>query len=96
MKNEGFTDWLINREDSIKDIVDKTADKRFEKIGYIKKERYAGEEFENQEGLGIYFKNTHLLELSYLSPVGGYEIIQLTPEELSIICQKARELRWKI
>lgn len=31
MKDEGFTDWLINREDSIKDIVDKTADKRFEK-----------------------------------------------------------------
>ena len=39
MKDEDFTDWLIDREDCIKDIVDKTADKRFEKIGYIKKER---------------------------------------------------------
>lgn len=94
MKDEDFTDWLIDREDCIKDIVDKTADKRFEKIGYIKKERYAGEEFKNQEGLGIYFKNTHLLELSYLAPVGGYGIVQLTPEELSIICQKAREWGW--
>ena len=72
------------------------ADKRFDKIGYIKKERYAGEQFENSEGLGIYFKNTHLLEFSYLAPVGGYEIFQLAPEELSIICQKARELGWKI
>ncbi len=72
------------------------ADKNFEKIGYIKKERYAGEQFENKDGLGIYFKNTQLLELSYLSPVGGYEIFQLTPIELSIICQKARELGWRL
>ena len=38
MKDEDFTDWLIDREDCIKDIVGKTADKMFEELGYKKAE----------------------------------------------------------
>lgn len=38
MKDEDFTDWLIDREDCIKDIVGKIADKMFEELGYKKVE----------------------------------------------------------
>ena len=48
----------------------KSNDELFKEMGYDKKERYAGEEFENEEGIGIYFKNTQLLELSYISTNG--------------------------
>lgn len=36
MKDEDFTDWLIDREDCIKDIVGKTADDMFKELGYTK------------------------------------------------------------
>lgn len=87
-------DWLISRENCIEYVQESKSDIEFFNLGYKK----YGEEgyIDTKRGLDINFIDGKFLELSYISPMGGYEIFQLTPRELSAIYHKAQEKGWNL
>lgn len=93
-------DWLISRENCIEYVQESKSDIEFFNLGYKKENKHKkyGEEgyIDTKRGLGINFIDDKFLELSYISPMGRYEIFQLTPKELSAIYHKAQEKGWNL
>lgn len=70
------------------------ADEMFKELGYVKKRRYAGDDYIDKDGLSIYFHNTGLIEISTIDGTGEYTISQLLLKELQAINKKVEELGW--
>lgn len=101
MKDEDFTDWLIDREDCIEynlgknQAAGKNADEMFEELGYKKREVYNGYLYTNDTGFNIKITNMRRIDLYYDSEEEKYEnLIQLTFGELQAINKKVEELGW--
>ena len=71
------------------------ADELFDELGYKKKQRYAGDDYINDDGLSIYFRNTKVIQISTLDGMGDYTISELLPSELKAINEKVKELGWE-
>ena len=68
------------------------SDKMFEKLGFVKVPRYAGDSYVSEEqDLSIYIKNTKIVEIYSIKRDLGF--IELSFEEIKAIQQKIKEMK---